>query len=117
MHPCLACGACCAAFPVVFPKTQVVRHGGRVPDALVEPGPHPTQVRLRGTGAAEPRCATLMGPIGAARCARYDDRPDVCRRFAPSWEDGAANAYCDEARRRHGLPPLPPGWRAEDLTG
>ncbi len=30
-HPCLSCGACCAAFRVDFSVYESQEHGGRVP--------------------------------------------------------------------------------------
>lgn len=115
MSPCLSCGACCAAFPVVFPRSYVGTGG--VPRAWVEPGPHPTQVRLRGTGGETPRCAALAGQIGGARCTVYADRPGVCRSFEPAWLGGVPNPYCDQARARHGLPPLAPDWPTREPIG
>ena len=87
-----------------------------MPPRWTEPGPHPSQARLRGTGGPSPRCEALAGPIGAARCTIYEQRPGICRTFQPSWHDGAANPHCDEARQRHGLAPLAPDWPTRPAT-
>ena len=36
-HPCLSCGACCAAFRVDFSVYESQENGGRVPLGLIEP--------------------------------------------------------------------------------
>jgi Fe-S-cluster containining protein len=109
MHPCLHCGACCAAFRVAFhwSEAEGVTHG-RVPLALTEKlDPH--RLAMRGTDAADPHCIALIGAVGnATRCSIYADRPSVCREVTPSWEFGAVSAQCDRARRRHGLRSLTP---------
>jgi hypothetical protein len=106
MNACQTCGACCAAFRVDFHPAELAggafAWGDGVPAALVMPLT-PTMVRLQGTDAAAPRCAALAGEIGeAVACAIYDVRPSPCREFE------AGHEACARARRRHGLPPLPP---------
>ena len=100
MHPCLSCGACCAALRVSFYWAEPV------PEAVTEPiGPF--RAAMRGTNQKPPRCVALEGTVGeAVRCTIYADRPSPCREFAASWEDGERNERCDEVRARHGLPPL-----------
>ncbi len=100
--PCLACGACCAAFRVAFYWAEPV------PAALTERlDPH--RAVMRGTRADPVRCVALEGTVGqATRCAIYDDRPSPCRELAPSTPQ-AGNPQCDAARARYGLPPLAPG--------
>jgi Fe-S-cluster containining protein len=56
---------------------------------------------MRGTDHSPPRCAALMGNIGQkATCGIYEWRPSPCREF----EEGSD--ACEQARRRHHLPPL-----------
>jgi hypothetical protein len=57
---------------------------------------------MRGTDHARPRCAALSGHIGErVGCGISEWRPNPCREF----EEGSD--ACEQARRRHGLPPLP----------
>jgi hypothetical protein len=61
-----------------------------------------TLVRLRGTDHVPPRCDALCGRIGEqVRCAVYEWRPGPCRELE------AGSDACRQARRRHGLSPLP----------
>ena len=67
----------------------------------------PTLIRMRGTDEAPPRCVALDGRIGdRVRCTIYNRRPSQCRDFAPYASLGMGDEACDQARRRHGLPPL-----------
>lgn len=80
--------------------------GGWVPSGLVE---RVTSVMacMRGTERQPPRCVALRGDIGTAvSCAIYESRPSACRDFAPLSAVGRGDEACDDARRRHGLPPL-----------
>ncbi len=109
MHPCLRCGACCAAFRVSFYRGEALDGlEGGVPADLTEPiGPF--RLAMRGTNRPEPRCVARTGTIGeAASCAIHPVRPTPCREFEPSYEASAANPRCDAARARFGLPPLTP---------
>jgi Fe-S-cluster containining protein len=64
---------------------------------------------MRGTGAAPRRCVALRGEIGReVSCAIYEFRPSPCREFAPLAALGRGDDACNDARRRHGLPPLEP---------
>lgn len=102
-HPCLSCGACCAAFRVDFSVHESASHGGRVPDGLWESVTAST-CRMRGTDYARPRCAALTGTIGAqAACGIYEWRPSPCREFA------AGSDACNRVRLRHGMPALESG--------
>jgi Fe-S-cluster containining protein len=105
-NPCLACGACCAAFRVDFACEELQSRGGVVPDGLaVELTEH--LARLRGTDHAAPRCAALVGTVGqAASCGIYEWRPGPCREFAALAPFGRGDAACARARARHGLAPL-----------
>ncbi len=75
--------------------------GGSVPDGLWVPVTDHT-ARMRGTDHGRPRCTALYGPVGEkATCSIYEWRPSPCREF----EEGSD--ACAQARRRHGLEPLP----------
>ncbi len=107
-HPCLSCGACCAAFRVSFHWLGLASAGGAIPDALAEPvGPH--RMAMKGTDARDPHCAALEGQVGGSvGCRIYAARPDPCRDLLPAWENGAPSPQCDRARQRYGLTPLTP---------
>lgn len=108
MHPCLTCGACCAAFRVSFYWAESRAGGGTVPDELVDQV-SPFLGAMAGTNQATPRCAALEGTVGeAVRCGIYADRPSPCHEVKASWEDGTPDDRCDRARARHGLAPLRP---------
>ena len=97
---CRDCGACCASFRVDFASVELLSEGGPVPDGLATPLTGSLS-RMRGTDHAPPRCAALTGRVGdRAVCGIYEWRPSPCREFE------AGGAACDQARRRHGLPPL-----------
>ncbi|MEW5836833.1 MAG: YkgJ family cysteine cluster protein [Pseudomonadota bacterium] len=109
VHPCLACGACCAFFRVAFHWSEAESFlGGTVPEELTAKlDPH--RLVMRGTEAKPLRCVALQGEVGVqASCGIYPRRPSVCREVAPSWEFGEASAQCDKARVAHGLAPLTP---------
>ena len=100
-HPCLSCGACCASFRVDFSRCESEDEGGSVPAGLAVEL-NASLCRMRGTDHASPRCAALGGEIGRkVACGIYEWRPSPCREF----EHGSA--ACHQARRRHGLAPLP----------
>lgn len=102
-HPCLSCGACCAAFRVDFSVYESEEHGGRVPRGLIEEVNEGTY-RLRGTDYARPRCAALTGTVGVqAACGIYEWRPSPCREFA------AGSDACNRVRLRHGMAALDSG--------
>lgn len=106
-HPCLSCGACCAAYRVSMHWSEAEPAlGGVVPVALTETfGPHMRS--MLGTWAHSPRCVALQGTVGQdAHCSIYAQRPSACRELRMSWEDGTPNDQCDRARARHGLAPL-----------
>ena len=114
MNPCLSCGACCAYYRATF-------HWSEADDAT--PGGVPVDMAMdldqhcrfmKGTGRIPPRCVALEGVIGVSvRCTIYEQRPQVCRGFVPSFSSGKANPHCDKARLAHGLAPLKP----DDHTG
>ena len=105
-NPCLTCGACCASFRVDFSPEELQSRGGCVPDGLaVELGD--TLARMRGTDHARPRCAALVGTVGAkAGCGIYEWRPGPCREFGMLAPLGRGDEACARARLRHGLTPL-----------
>ncbi|QWT20841.1 YkgJ family cysteine cluster protein [Bacillus sp. NP157] len=108
-HPCLRCGACCAAFRVAFHWMETDAAGGPTPAAYTESlGMH--RVNMRGTNAYEPRCVALVGEVGGAtQCSIYAVRPSPCHELKAAWEDGLPSPQCDRARARHGLLPLTAG--------
>lgn len=99
-HPCLSCGACCAAFRVDFSIWEHEDQGGSVPAGLATELTA-TLYRMRGTDHHPPRCAALTGTVGKrAACGIYEWRPSPCRELE------ATSPACQRARARHGLPPL-----------
>jgi len=101
-HPCLRCGACCAAFRVDFSVDEIDGEGGTVPAGLAVQVTGTTW-RMRGTDHVPIRCAALSGKVGErASCGIYEWRPNPCRELEPG------SYACEKARARHGLPPLDP---------
>ena len=99
-HPCLSCGACCAAFRVDFAVHELDEMGGAVPSGLAVEVNGSTW-RMRGTDHLPIRCAALTGRIGEkAACGIVEWRPNPCRELEPGSD------ACGMARARHGLPPL-----------
>jgi Fe-S-cluster containining protein len=102
-HPCLSCGACCAFYRVSFHWTETAAESHGVPIALT------TQISqyvnaMDGTNQTQPSCVALKGIVGVATsCSIYEKRPNCCRIFKASFEDGAKNENCDEARLSKGL--------------
>ena len=107
ISPCQSCGACCATYRVTLPECELDESpGGHVPTGLTEPWTSGTAC-MRGTGAQPPRCIALRGEIGReVACRIYESRPDACREFGALAAVGRGDDACDDARRRHGLPPL-----------
>jgi hypothetical protein len=100
-HPCLRCGACCAAFRVDFSVQEVDTEGGSVPAGLAVEVTASTS-RMRGTDHLPVRCAALTGRVGErAACGIYEWRPSPCRELEPGSD------ACGLARARHGLAALP----------
>lgn len=100
---CQSCGACCASYRVSFYWAESDEHpNGHVPAALTTPI-SPYRIAMRGTDAKPVRCVALQGCIGeAVSCSIYEQRSSTCRDF------NAGDERCAQARRRHGLPALPP---------
>lgn len=124
LHPCLACGACCAHFRVGFHWSEAdPALGGTVPIELTEPLRRHERA-MRGTSQPQPRCIALDADIGVrSRCRIHPLRPSACAAVEASWESGRPSAQCDKARLAHGLLPLTPAdwtWReaaANDGSG
>lgn len=115
-HPCLRCGACCAAFRVAFHWSEAQPHkADGVPADLATPL-RMHELAMRGTdeGAVTVRCVALEGAVGAGTsCRIYTSRPAPCRDLGAAWERGEPSPQCDRARAVHGLPPLAPAdWAA-----
>jgi hypothetical protein len=116
IHPCQRCGACCAAFRVVFHWSEAAPHTLHGPDEALTVQVRPFEVAMRGTEAGTAlRCVALQGELGRdVTCTIYDRRPSPCRALQAAWEHGEPSPQCDRARARHGLPPLTP---ADFTTG
>jgi uncharacterized protein len=100
VHPCLACGACCASFRVDFSVHETEDMGGPVPTGLAVEVNDST-CRMRGTDHTPARCAALTGKIGErVACGIYEWRPSPCHEL----ETGSD--ACARARLRHGMPPI-----------
>ena len=110
---CTRCGACCATYRVAFLAHELdSAPGGWVPAEFVE-RIGDRGACMRGTGDRRPRCAALRGTVGEeVRCEIYERRPSPCRAFAPQAASGRGDAACGDARRLHGLPPLPGSYDA-----
>ena len=110
-HPCLRCGACCAAFRVAFHWSQAQPHAADgVPAELATPLRH-HELAMRGTddATAPVRCVALVGAVGGVtHCRIYAARPAPCRDLGAAWEHGQPSPQCDRARAMHGLRPLLP---------
>ncbi|MBC5782055.1 YkgJ family cysteine cluster protein [Ramlibacter sp. USB13] len=102
-HPCLRCGACCAAYRVDFSACELLDEGGTVPMGLAVEVTGSTW-RMRGTDHQPVRCAALVGKVGErASCGIYEWRPNPCRELEPGSD------ACEQARARHGLAPVETG--------
>lgn len=108
LNPCQQCGACCASYRVSFYAGEMDdMPGGRVPSHLVDKV-NDVMACMRGTERQPVRCVALQGTIGeSVGCAIYEFRSSTCRDFSPYSELGQGDDACADARRRHGLPPLP----------
>ncbi len=105
-HPCLSCGACCAAFRVAMYWSEADERGI---DASLLTKLDPLRMAMRVDDATNLRCVALAGTVGSeVRCTIYDSRPGPCRDLKAAWEDASPSPQCDRARARHGLAPLTP---------
>ncbi|MDD5297316.1 MAG: YkgJ family cysteine cluster protein [Rhodocyclaceae bacterium] len=107
-NPCLSCGACCANSRVVFDASEADdQPGGFVPSCLCAEYTDTLRI-MEGTDYARPQCVALSGRVGEkVSCDIYASRPSPCRDFESHGLYGISNVACNDARRRHGLPPLP----------
>src|SRR5262245_35655051 len=100
-YQCDECGVCCKSFPIFASAAD----GEREPRVAAEGRRLPMQHETpRWTYRLYPLPFLSACPFagGDNRCTIYATRPDVCREMpAGGWQ-------CQEARRRHGLPPLQP---------
>jgi hypothetical protein len=105
---CQSCGACCAHFRVLLNWTEIANFDPEgVPEDFTVPISDHVFL-MAGTDVSPIRCRALTGTIGKQTCCTiYEKRGQQCRDFNPDMEDGTPNEGCDEARARHGLPPLP----------
>ncbi len=108
LHPCLTCGACCATYRVSFHYLEMRPDSHGVPEGMsVQISPY--QNAMMGTNQENPRCIALRGVVGElASCGIYQNRPNCCRIFEASFENGAPHTSCDEARAGKGLRALSP---------
>jgi Fe-S-cluster containining protein len=98
---CQRCGACCSAFRVSFYWVEATLRG--LPDGAAQKL-DPWRACMAGTNQAQPRCQALAGEVGkAVHCSVYAARPSPCRELR------TGDDKCNQARARHGLPPLSPG--------
>lgn len=108
-HPCLDCGACCAAFRVAFywAEAQPEKPDG-VPAELAHVT-RPNILAMRGTEGPDIRCIALQGNVGKqVHCSIYLQRPSPCRDLKASYENGEHSPQCDSARHKYALPALMP---------
>lgn len=110
---CTSCGACCATSRVSFCCTELDSEGGCVP-AEYTVRLDKRRVRMGRTREDKGwRCVALEGAVGLqVSCAIYERRPSPCRAFAPEAAWGHGDVPCAEARRSHGLLPLPGSYDA-----
>lgn len=105
-EPCLSCGACCSSFRVSFYWAEADdAPGGTVPVAMTETvSPH---LRCMIYDRQTRRCQALTGKVGeAVSCSIYPLRSSTCREFSAYGADGLPDPACNQARQKHGLPPL-----------
>ncbi len=108
LHPCVTCGACCATYRVLFDPIETKSESVHVPKELTEKV-DATTLAMLGTNQPQPRCLALQGKIGkSVGCTIYHNRPNCCREYTASYENGLKNPRCDEARRGKALRPLKP---------
>ncbi|MBC7370314.1 MAG: YkgJ family cysteine cluster protein [Bdellovibrionaceae bacterium] len=108
IHPCLACGACCAFFQASFHWSETLSESFAVPEiATVAAGGQ--RLAMKGTELRDPHCGSLKGTVGkSVSCKIYENRPSCCRDFSASYEKGKRDLRCDKARLGKGFRPLKP---------
>lgn len=112
LHPCQKCGACCAAYRVIFywREAEPSEREHPVPtDFWVENGNDLSPFRvMKGTNQNHKiKCEALIGKVGKnVSCLIYQNRPSPCHNFKASYENNIHQPRCDQARAKHGLAPL-----------
>ncbi|PTQ89512.1 YkgJ family cysteine cluster protein [Agitococcus lubricus] len=107
INPCLRCGACCASFRVSFywRETSEGSTDG-VPVELTDVVNH-TYSCMKSHPDNRLRCIALEGEVGqTVSCRIYQQRSSTCRDFNFLDEQGQIDIRCNQARQKHGLPPL-----------
>lgn len=114
IHPCISCGACCAAFRVAFYWAEAQPENPDGVPAEMALQTRPNMLAMRGTDGPDIRCIALQGKVGEqVHCTIYPQRPSPCRDLKASYENGEHSPQCDRAREKYGLPPLlPEVWSA-----
>ena len=108
-HPCLDCGACCAAFRVAFYWAEAQPENPNGVPAELALVTRPNILAMRGTEGPDIRCIALQGNIGEqVHCNIYSQRPSPCRDLKASYENGEHSPQCDRARHKYALLPLVP---------
>ncbi|MCQ8895887.1 YkgJ family cysteine cluster protein [Limnobacter humi] len=104
---CQSCGVCCSTFRISFYWGETTAsEGGYVPEELTQQM-NPYRACMKGTSQSNPRCIALAGNIGeSVTCTIYPNRPSPCREYDVFNEQGELNPRCNQARAKHGMPPL-----------
>jgi uncharacterized protein len=103
VHPCLKCGACCAFFRVSFHWSETLAESHGVPLSMTK-SISPYMNAMKGTDQKSPNCIAFKGTVGkSGNCKIYEHRPNCCRLFKASFEDGTRSSSCEEARAGKGL--------------
>ncbi|MEK7357364.1 MAG: YkgJ family cysteine cluster protein [Bdellovibrionota bacterium] len=106
IHPCQKCGACCNSYRVSFHYSEMLTDSHGVPEGLSHQIT-PYQNAMTGTNQKNPRCIAFVGKVGeVSSCSIYVNRPDCCRLFKASFENGERNRDCEAAREGKSLRPL-----------
>ena len=96
-------------YRVSFHYSEMLKQSHGVPEG-VSRQISPYQNAMIGTDQANPRCIALSGVVGeSTTCEIYENRPSVCRLFKASFENGAVDIACDQARAGKGLRALTAG--------
>lgn len=98
--PCQDCGACCSYFRIDFDT----KNNPQVPKEYVIKIDRKKSA-IKGAENFKGTCSAFSGEIGVScKCNIYENRPDVCRKFAVWLKNGKQNPRCYKARIAHGLP-------------
>ncbi|GLR25858.1 MULTISPECIES: YkgJ family cysteine cluster protein [Limnobacter] len=104
---CQSCGVCCSTFRISFYWAETTAaEGGYVPVEMTEQM-NLYRACMKGTSQTNPKCSALTGTLGeSVSCSIYENRPSPCREYEVFMPDGSLNPRCNQARAKHGLPPL-----------